>query len=77
MKVSERNSADPGGKNSPFPAWVLRYASQPASLSPDKHSGLDADRAEEQNYTELNHFEEAQPTEPADSEPARDETSAE
>ena len=77
MKVSEHNSADPGGKNSPFPTWVLRYASQPASVPPVKQTGLDVERAEEQNYTELNHFEDSQATEPADSEPARDETSAE
>ena len=70
MKVSERNSAEPGGKNSPFPAWVLRYASQPTGLATNDRVDLNLDLAEEQNYSELSHFEEAQPTEPADAETA-------
>gem|GEM_PF-2213321 len=74
MKVSERNSADPGGKNAPFPAWVLHYANQPAPLPLPNVVGSDADKAEEQNYAELSHFEEVQPTEPLDAEPAKDET---
>jgi hypothetical protein len=77
VKVSEQNSADPGGKNTPFPAWVLRYASQPAPLPSPSPAGLDAESAEEQNYTELNNFKDAEPAEPSDSGPAKDEASAE
>jgi hypothetical protein len=77
VKVSERNSVDLGGKNAPFPAWVLHYANQPVPLPFPNVEGSDADKAEEQKYAELSHFEEVQPTNPLDTEPAKDETSTE
>lgn len=75
MKVSERNSADPGAKNNPFPAWVLRYASQDVPQTSARFADINSDRAEEQNLSELDHFEEAQPVEQSDAEPFNDETS--
>jgi hypothetical protein len=69
---SEQKSADPGRKDSPFPAWLLRYANQAEQVPLASMPAVDPDQANEPGYTELNHFVEADSSGPADVEPSED-----
>jgi hypothetical protein len=69
---SELKSADPGRKDSPFPAWLLRYAIQAEPLPLASMPAVDPDQANEPGYTELNHFVEADSSGPAEVEPSED-----
>ena len=72
MKGSEPKTSDPGQKDSPFPAWLLRYAAQAAFASLPTHA---MENDGEPGFTELNHFQDVQTAEPSESELPTGETS--
>jgi len=77
VKAPELKSSNPGQKDSPFPAWLLRYAAQAAPSLAGKPPVLDPEKADEKDFTELDHFEEVQSPEPEAPQASADQPSAE
>ncbi len=72
MKALDCSASDPGRKDSPLPAWLLRYAAQTAPVPSTK--APKPEDPEEKDFTELDHFQEIPTSEPGHPQTPPDET---